>query len=580
MGWGTGFFVAPEWILTCAHVVQEAKGEPVQVRWQKQENWGQAVVERSLPNPYDLALLRVMLPTDANPPCVYLDKELQSGHELYFFGYPDEDFDNGCPVTGNCEGLTGDVPPLIKFKQAQVRPGMSGSALLNQHTGKVCGIVKFTRNSSFDLGGGAVPTSVILAQLPELVEQQRSFHQRDQRWNAVAQLSSDASPGKQTVKNILMLSANPENPETVCREQEIEEITNALDRATLARWKQGKHSTLFKLYDEPDINAAKLSQQLSTIEPYIVYISGRENGIEALTLKHNLRINKSGNLEKLIAELFQLHAKSVQCIILNGCFLDVQAREIVQHIDFVIGIGRNLQDIKVINFLSEFYYQLGSERTIRDAYELSCSKLQREGLEDINLLPTLLDKYKERKRRELEEKLRICEQEIEKNQDNVELWRKRGSLLKELGRAEETDEAYEKASSLAPTDYKIRTEQGDALEQLEKYEKAVNAYDKALELEQKDYKVWWKKGQALVGEEKYSEAVESYDKALALAVKFEQPSPDRYIICREYASLLEKLREYQKSIVMCKKSLGFEPRYRASNYLKRQVYKKMYFERG
>jgi hypothetical protein len=190
-GWGTGFFVAPEWILTCAHVVQGAKDEPVQVRWQTQENWAEAVVVRSLPNPYDLALLRVMLPSDANPPCVYLDKELRSGHELYFFGYPDEDFDNGCPVTGNCEGLTGDVPPLIKFKQAQVRPGMSGSALLNQHTGKVCGIVKFTRNSSFDLGGGAVPTSVILAQLPELVEQQRSFHQCNQRWNdLVAELLS------------------------------------------------------------------------------------------------------------------------------------------------------------------------------------------------------------------------------------------------------------------------------------------------------------------------------------------------------------------------------------------------------
>lgn len=65
-GWGTDFFVAPELILTCAHVVRETDGEPVQVRWQNQENWGQAVVERSLPDSYDLALLRVMLPTVKN----------------------------------------------------------------------------------------------------------------------------------------------------------------------------------------------------------------------------------------------------------------------------------------------------------------------------------------------------------------------------------------------------------------------------------------------------------------------------------------------------------------------------------
>ncbi|PSB24033.1 tetratricopeptide repeat-containing serine protease family protein [Stenomitos frigidus] len=180
IGWGTGFFVAPGWILTCAHVVQEAKGEPLQVRWQKREL--EAVVERSLPDLYDLALLRVTLPADANPPCVYLDQDIRSRDPLYLFGYPDQDFPNGCPVTFSCEGLTGDEPALIKFVLGQVRPGMSGSPLLNQRTGQVCGIVKFTRDRSFDLGGGAVPAAVILAQFPKLMEQQRAFHQSDQRW--------------------------------------------------------------------------------------------------------------------------------------------------------------------------------------------------------------------------------------------------------------------------------------------------------------------------------------------------------------------------------------------------------------
>ncbi len=382
----------------------------------------------------------------------------------------------------------------------------------------------------------------------------------------------DASQVKQTVKRILLLSANPENPETRRRRKETKEIRNALKRA--------KHGTLCELHDRPEIDAAELSQELTTIEPDIIDISGFDNGIECLTLtlEKNVKKNESTELErlKLIAEVFKLNSKSIKCIILNGCYSEEQAREIVQHIDFVIGISRDIEDDRVIKFLSEFYYQLGSERTIIDSYDISCNYLRRTGLEDINLLPTLLDKYKERKRRELEEKLGVCDKEIEKNPNNVELWKKRGSLLKELGRAEEANEAYEQASSLAPNDYKIRAEQGDALEQLEKYEEAVNAYDKALELEQEDYKVWWKKGQALVEGEKYDEAVEPYNKAVALAVKLEQPSPDRYIICREYASLLKKLGEYPRSIVMYKKSLGFEPRYRASSYEKRQVYKKMY----
>jgi Trypsin-like peptidase domain len=193
MGWGTGFFVAPKWILTCAHVVQEVQGQPVQVWWQKQENWGQAVVEQLLPDPYDLALLRVTLPADAKSPCVYLDEMIQSRDPLYLFGYPDQDFPNGCPVTFNCEGLTGDEPALIKFASGQVRPGMSGSPLLNQRTGKVCGVVKFTRDRSIDLGGGAIPTRVILEQFPQLRELQQQFHQRDHRWNVLVATLSDAA---------------------------------------------------------------------------------------------------------------------------------------------------------------------------------------------------------------------------------------------------------------------------------------------------------------------------------------------------------------------------------------------------
>jgi hypothetical protein len=183
-GWGTGFFVAPGYILTCAHVVQASADRVVSVQHQDSSNNLSASIERLLPNPYDLALLKIQFPPlGFSPPCVYLGDQIHSRDPLYIFGYPDRDFNKGCPVTFNCEGLTGDEPPLIKLSMGQVRPGMSGSPLLNQRTKKVCGIIKFTRDRSSDLGGGAILTLNILTQLPELGERQRLFHESDRRWS-------------------------------------------------------------------------------------------------------------------------------------------------------------------------------------------------------------------------------------------------------------------------------------------------------------------------------------------------------------------------------------------------------------
>jgi signal peptidase I len=191
-GWGTGFFVTPNHILTCAHVVKGAAGQPIQVRWQAQENFLTAAIEQHAPDK-DLALLRFTPPTDAHLPCVDFDPTLRTGDDLYLFGYPDTDFPDGCPVTGLCEGLTGEG--LIKFKLGQIRPGMSGAPLLNRSTRKVCGVVRFTRDRAADLGGGAIPIAVACARFPELLAQNRQFHQHDGRWRQL--LAPDSPPVRQ-----------------------------------------------------------------------------------------------------------------------------------------------------------------------------------------------------------------------------------------------------------------------------------------------------------------------------------------------------------------------------------------------
>jgi hypothetical protein len=98
-GNGTGFFVAPRLILTCAHVLKVAQSDApqIEVSWRGGIYPGQIT---KLLQDEDLALLQVNL---SDHPCVYLHEEAIPFDDLYSFGYPD-DHSNGDPATFSLEG--------------------------------------------------------------------------------------------------------------------------------------------------------------------------------------------------------------------------------------------------------------------------------------------------------------------------------------------------------------------------------------------------------------------------------------------------------------------------------------------
>lgn len=189
---GTGFFVAPNLILTCAHVVDVAHkiNLPVKIYWDNQTYSAQIREHDFFPKPYpDLAILFVELPEH---PCVYLHDAVKLKDEIYSYGYINNS--KGDSVTFKYEGPTveikasskseeqADAFKLLKLKDGQVEPGRSGSPLLNLRTGGVCGILKMTRDRHNALGGRAIPTSVIFSRVTNLKSLQQQFHEKDKRW--------------------------------------------------------------------------------------------------------------------------------------------------------------------------------------------------------------------------------------------------------------------------------------------------------------------------------------------------------------------------------------------------------------
>ncbi|HSF74517.1 MAG TPA: serine protease [Microcoleus sp.] len=179
-GHGTGFFVAPQLILTCAHVVKSANPEKIDVFWPyKNQHYIASRENLQLQKHLDLAILKLNFP-DLDHPCVNFDlSSPELSDDLFSYGYP-QDYPDGDSATFKYEGeSTKNNSLLYKLKGGQANYGASGSPLLNQRTGKVCGILNISRNPNMDLGGRAVPVTIIIDQFPELAELNQRFHQNN-----------------------------------------------------------------------------------------------------------------------------------------------------------------------------------------------------------------------------------------------------------------------------------------------------------------------------------------------------------------------------------------------------------------
>lgn len=168
---GTGFFVAPGYVATCAHVVA-AVGDPVSIILHNGETLAATVCERRIDNDYeprdwpDLALLAVKDSEASHRDYAVLDADVREGDTLFSWGFP-EKYPDGDSLTVVYEGPfeASGYTQLLKLKQGQVQWGYSGAPLLNKRTGAICGFIKSTRDFAQDLGGRAVSVSLLLESL-------------------------------------------------------------------------------------------------------------------------------------------------------------------------------------------------------------------------------------------------------------------------------------------------------------------------------------------------------------------------------------------------------------------------------
>ncbi|WP_411101926.1 trypsin-like peptidase domain-containing protein [Streptomyces sp. cmx-4-9] len=189
--WGSGFFIAPGWVLTCAHVVGEGgaavrlTGREVGITFQSgryagngpatgtvtgrvecvlpERLDGRRPAPRALWDLPDLALVRILAPV--SHACVWLtDRSRPRFDEVAYFGCTE---DLGAPeITGRTtrlRGTAGNGAAIRLGDDDEIAPGMSGGPVVDLARGEVVGVVKARRPT----GGGGLAVSVVqLRTLP------------------------------------------------------------------------------------------------------------------------------------------------------------------------------------------------------------------------------------------------------------------------------------------------------------------------------------------------------------------------------------------------------------------------------
>ena len=183
-------------------------------------------------------------------------------------------------------------------------------------------------------------------------------------------------------RRILVLPANPQNMSHLHLAEEVRHIEEGLRRA---QWRNE-----FEINQRWAVRFQDIRRVMLEVAPNIVHFSGHGGGEPGITFEDEAGKTHLDSTEAL-ANFFALFANTVECIVLNACYSEVQARAIAKHIPYVIGMSDEISDRAAQEFSVAFYDTLGAGRSVPTAFQIACNAIQLTGLEEYQI-PVLIEK--------------------------------------------------------------------------------------------------------------------------------------------------------------------------------------------
>lgn len=182
---------------------------------------------------------------------------------------------------------------------------------------------------------------------------------------------------------ILFLAANPTDTARLCIDEEARAIDQALRLAEYRNFDIASHWA---------VRIEDLQQLLLRHQPDIVHFSG--HGEVGEIKLHDANGNSVPVRTNALRNLFQLLKDNIRCVVLNACASESQAAAIAEVIDAVIGMSDAISDDASCQFSAAFYGALGYGRSVAEAFQLGCNRIDLDNLDEAQvpiLLPSKVD---------------------------------------------------------------------------------------------------------------------------------------------------------------------------------------------
>ena len=181
---------------------------------------------------------------------------------------------------------------------------------------------------------------------------------------------------------VLFLAADPSDAARLRLGQELRDIKEKLQLS--------KERDSFVIDSRESVRPGDITQAIHDFAPQIVHFSG--HGANTGELYFESVIGKAQPVEPdALADLFELIAEEVSCVVLNACYSETQAKAISKHIPFVIGMNKAIGDKAAITFAVGFYKALGAGRSFEKAYKFAQVEMKLERIPE-NLTPVIYTK--------------------------------------------------------------------------------------------------------------------------------------------------------------------------------------------